>query len=198
MELFLIIPGMVAVGVLLNAFFGSGEDRTRDELCVGLQAMGVDARMAERGRREEETGKGSLGVLDIAQGPVRWINVREEGSGESQRYITEYGVPDQGYIPQLQIRPIFVKTFPVFGQVIDVRWEGTDEDLDIVQRLSNDQAIKHSIMVTEDEVTVVARRDHGCWLIRRETEDTPSPEQWQCYQGIADWLLATSLPASVR
>ena len=197
MEGVLIILGFAGV-LLLVAVMGGGPDRTRDKLCAGMQAMGVDARMAERGRLEEKTGEGSLGVLDIAQGPIRWINVREEGSGEDHGYITEYGVPDQRHLPQLQIRSIRVKTFPVIGRVVDVRWEGTDGDLDILQRLSNDQAIKHSIMVTKDEVTVVTRHDRGCWLVVRKTAATPSPEQWRCYQGIAERLLATLLPASVR
>ena len=197
MEGFLIILGIAAL-FLLAAVFKGGPDRTRDELCAGIQAMGVDARMAERGRLEEKTGEGSLGVLDIAQGPIRWINVLIERSGEDIDHITEYGVPDQRHLRQLQIRSVRVKTFPVIGRVVDVRWDGTDGDPDIVQRLSNDQAIKASIIVTQDEVAVVTRHDLGCWLIRLETTATPLPEQWRCYQRIAERLLATSQPASVR
>ena len=60
-------------------------DKTRDKLVHSLNALGVGATMAERGRPEERIrkswGKRSLGVIDIPQGPIRYINiVRQDGS----------------------------------------------------------------------------------------------------------------------
>ena len=60
-------------------------DKTRDKLVHSLNALGVGATMAERGRPEERIrkswGKRSLGVIDIPQGPIRCINiVRQDGS----------------------------------------------------------------------------------------------------------------------
>ena len=186
-------------GFVTRVFRWLGEalrDKKRDELCAGLCAIDVEARMAVRGRPEEETGPGSLGLIGIADSLIPWINVRRVGSGENLVYITEYGVPDPRYLPQLEIRSVRVKTFPILGRVIDVRWEareGNDLGLGIVDRLGYDPAIKDVIMGTGDEVTVVARRDYGCWLIRCRTAATPSPEQWGCYQTIAERLLATPL-----
>ena len=189
--IFLVIVGGF---ILLAAIFGRGTDTTRDKLCAGLRAMGVGAWMAERGRPEEKTGKGSLGVIDIGQGPIRWVNVREVGDSENTAYMTEYGVPDQRHLPQLQIRSVRVKTFPVFGRVIDVRWKGNDLGLGIAQRLSNDESIRGAIMGTRDEVTVQACSYLGCWLIVRDTEAAPSQEQLGCYQAIAENLLVQRLP----
>ena len=54
----------------------------RELVCAGLRRCGVDAQIAERGRPEEkifsERGTESLGVVDIAKGPIRWVNVRKE------------------------------------------------------------------------------------------------------------------------
>ena len=182
--IFAIIGGLF----LLAVTSASGPDKTRDELCAGLQAIGVDARTAERGRPEEKTGRGSLGVIDIGRGPIRWINVRVYDQGENTVHITEYGVPDSRHLPEIEIDSVRVKTFPVFGRVIDVRWQGKDLGLRIVERLSSDAAIKGAIIGSGDEVAVVARGDHGGWLIRRETTATPSAAQWSCYQAIAEHL----------
>ena len=189
--IFAIIGGLF----LLAANSASGPDKTRDKLCAGLQAIGVDARTAERGRPEEKTGAGSLGVIDIGRSPIRWINVRVYDAGETTVHITEYGVPDSRYLPELGIQSVRVKTFPIFGPVIDVRWKGNDLGLGIVERLGSDAAIKGAIMGNGDELTIVARGDYGGWLIRRGTTATPLAEQWGCYQAIAERLLEGRVPA---
>ena len=42
-------------------------DRTRDNLCAELRAIGLDAKLAKSGRPEENTGSGSLGLIIISQ-----------------------------------------------------------------------------------------------------------------------------------
>ena len=194
----LLIVAIVGGLFVLAAIFGGGPDKSRDELCAGLQTIGVDARMAERGRPEEKTGEGSLGLIDIGQGSVRWINARVEDRGETTVHMTEYGVTDSRYLPKIQIESVRVKTFPIFGRVIDVRWNGDDQGLGIVERLGSDSAIKDAIIGNGDELTVVARRDQGYWLIRREIRATPSAEQWGCYQAIAEHLLQVRVPGLQR
>ncbi|GAG14225.1 unnamed protein product, partial [marine sediment metagenome] len=88
--------------------------------------MGIDARMAERGQAMEGIGGiGSLGLIDISEGPIRWINVRKEtdydGDFEEIDYYTDYGVPD----PKLEttrdlygINTVPVKSFPLFGRIV--------------------------------------------------------------------------------
>ena len=168
-------------------------DHAREDLCEGLRAMGIDTRMEERGQREENSGVWSYGLIDIAEGPIRWVNVDDTGGQERANNIAIYGVPDSRYLPHVQIRSVRVKTF--LRRAIDVRWKGNDLGLGIAQRLSNDEAIRGAIMATGDEVTVVAAPDHGCWLIRRKTAVTPSLEQWGCYRAIAESLLRAPLQA---
>ena len=77
-------------------------DKKRDELCAHLQSLGIDAQLAPRDRKEENLTTGppasyilvdspnSLGLIDISQGPIRWVNVRKfrSGSGNLNRGIS--------------------------------------------------------------------------------------------------------------
>ena len=175
-------------------------DKTRDRLCADLCNIGVDARMAARGRDEEKVGgKGSLGIIHIPEGAIRWINVRKEKYGGGQQgsrtyYYTEYGVPDarlESASPTPYIRSIRKKTFPLFGKVADVLWEGEDYGTGVISRLNSDQQLKEPIMESRD-VTIEAIGDYGCWIMSTQTRDVPSRELWTCYQAIAQHLLAES------
>jgi len=181
-------------------------DKTRDELCARLCAMGIDARLAERGQVEEKFGgKGSLGLIEIPERSIRWVNVRKVttssgggpyGGGSTTYYYTEYGVPDARLGPDspgTRIKTIRVKSFPVFGKVIDLRWEGGDYGTGVIDRLNSDHQLKEPIMKSHG-VTITAISDYSCWIISTETEtetgDTPSRELWNCYEAIAQHLLA--------
>ncbi len=62
-------------------------DKTRDKLCSHLCAMGVDARIAERGRLEERlrTRWSSLGLIAIGNSPICWGNVlNQSGPGRNK------------------------------------------------------------------------------------------------------------------
>ena len=54
-------------------------DKSRDELADALNSVGVKAEIAERGRVEEVVenfgSPRSLGIIDIYEGPIRWINI---------------------------------------------------------------------------------------------------------------------------
>lgn len=75
--------------------------KMRDEFCAGLQQqLGINASLAPRGRREEQVKRAnrarSLGLVDIPDGPIRWVNVQEVGGAmEDTHYCATYGVPDQ-------------------------------------------------------------------------------------------------------
>ena len=182
-------------------------DHTRDDICARLRSLGIDAQIAERDRTEERIGCGnrrtypfqvdmrSLGLIDIAEGPIRWVNVLRSASSPSSGtvYRTDYGVPDPrlgprmtGYIPNLQIKSV--------RNVSVLRWKGKDSDRGIINRLNSDISIKHPIMENRD---VIIRADgyHKCWIIQVETREVPSKELWNCYQAIADHLLADWPPA---
>jgi len=169
---------------------------TRDRICAGLRMLEIDARMAMRGQIEEEIGgKGSLGIIHVLDEPIRWINVRKETSGgehSTTYYYTEYGVPDSRLgpdSPEAQIETVRVKSFPLFGKVVDLRWEGRDSDLRIIGRLNSDDQLKQPIMESRD-VTITAISDYSCWIMSTQTREVPSGELWNCYQVIAQHLLA--------
>lgn len=174
-------------------------DHTRDDICAGLQALGIDAQMAARGRPEENIETGfytqSLGMIDIAEGPIRWVNVRKRqprGPDASVAYYTDYGIHDSRLepdSPRPRIESVRIKTSPLVGQVVDLRWRGEDFGLGIMGRLNSDVSIKGPIMRSRD-VTIQAYSDHKCWTISTETRDRPSGELWSCYHTMAQHLLA--------
>lgn len=183
-------------------------DKTRDDICAALRSLGIDAQMAKRGLgkkwiglRDFSLGSSgeSLGLIDILQGPIRWVNVLkyQTHSGEGSRgytyYFTDYGVHDPRLGPN-SLRPeikICVKQFLLFDPVVDLRWEGDDFGLGIVDRLNSDVSIMSLIMQMSDlDVKIHAHHRHRCWIISTKTNDAPSKELWDCYQAIARHLLA--------
>lgn len=199
-------------------------DRTRENFCEGLQRLGIHAQMAERGCAEENIGLGgpltsrnytkSLGVIDISEGPIHWVNVlkkREPGKGGgSIVYYAEYAVPDTRLgpnSPRLRIKSVSVKTFPLVGKVVDLNWKGIDFGLrfigrmnsdlgwKLIERLNSDPELKEPIIKSRKvtiggSVIIRARCDHCCWIIATEIHSAPSIELWNCYQSIAQHLLA--------
>ena len=47
-----------------------------------------------------------------------------------------------------------------------------------------------STIMSSRDVVVRAHGDYRCWIISMETRDVPSRELWNCYQAIAQHLLA--------
>jgi len=187
-------------------------DKTRDRICADLQRLGVDAQMAARGRDEEKvrrtfldllvalggTSRESLGIIDIPNGPIRWINVRKTitisqyGYSEPS-YCVDYGVPDCRLNPnfKLRIKSVHFKRFSLWRkEKIDLRWKGKDSGLGIITRLNNDILIKEAIMMSDSDLTIHANGDFSCWTISTGTCKVPSVELWDCSKKIAGHLLA--------
>ena len=119
-------------------------DKTRDNLTSALNSLGVRAKMAERGRAEEEVRKRlftrSLGVVDIPEGSIRWINVVKQDGGQHNppRWWLVFCVPDEerDTTPDdlrevdarqtIDIKTIRTKSFPLFGRVTGIAWDGDD------------------------------------------------------------------------
>ena len=178
-------------------------DTKRDEFCAHLRSLGMDAEMASRGRREEKLGGGSLGLIDISKGPIRWVNVRRLGPGQDGNagYYAEFGVPDPKVtadFPKVRIRSVKVKTSWFFGKVVDIEWKGEDFGLGIVGRLRNDRSLKN--LATEkkyDNVVITARPEEECWTISYGVwastlggnHSLPSAKMWNSYEVVARHLL---------
>lgn len=169
-------------------------DKTRDNICAGLQSLGIDAQMAERGRSEEKIGgKGSLGVIDIPEGTIRWVNVsRISAQGSRTWYSTEYGVPDSRLwkviSPKLEIKSARKKDSWL--------WKGKDAGLGLIHRLNSDTSIGYPLLLSKSpKITIRAYSDNSCWVISNDWVKSnemcvPSEELWNCYKTIASHLLA--------
>ena len=165
----------------------------------GLKAIGIEAQKAKRQYDVYELDGGdSLGSIEILEGSIRWINVKEHrGVGQFNSlvsYHTIYGVPfDERYgaVPAITIQSVRVKSSPVFGRVVDMRWESDSFDVRVglVDRLNADTLLKHPIINSYD-VTIKSYPLRECWGLRTETGEVPTKELWDCYQSIAQHLLS--------
>jgi len=173
------------------------QEQVRNDIFNVLQTFGVRAQIAPPGLPEEEIGIGSSLLIDILEGPILWVNVREKTSSSGHgdvnySYYTEYGVRDYRLGPELtrlRIHSVRIKTFPLIGKVIDLQWKGKDYGLGIIGHLSSDNSIKPLIMSSRD-VKIYANSDYRCWILSTKTWHAPSEEIWNCYQAIARHLLA--------
>jgi hypothetical protein len=179
-------------------------DKTRDRICADLQGLGVKAHMATRGQLEENMGstflelKESLGIIYISDSPIRWIDVRRSiaVSKDDFRQLSCYivcGVPDFRLNPKvkLQIESDHFKRFLLWRkEKVALRWRGKDSGLGIIRRLDSDTSINQTIMMSDFELRIRSISDHKCWIISTEFNDILSRELWDCYQAIAQHLLA--------
>jgi len=165
---------------------------TRENLILGLHKLGISAKIAKRRRPEQKTGENSIGLIDIENSPISWINVRNWWDYEGpEHYATDYGIPDSRPLPDIKIRSVRVRNFPLLGNVIDVRWKGNN--MNVAHHLTKDEAIREAIIASHSEITVLTHPKQGCWLIPRSGREVPKPSQWDCYQRIAAKLLVAPL-----
>ena len=162
---------------------------------TGLQSLGISAQILPRGRPEEHIRRGCRCLINIPEGPIRWVNLRM--TTRPTDYFIDYGVPDLRLgpnSPKLLIKSVRIKNVPLLGDIVDWRWKGKDAGLGIIDRLNSDTSFKRPIMISH-EVYVQGYGKHRCWIISMPSDcstgwDVPSRDLWNCYQGIARHLLA--------
>ena len=176
-------------------------DKSRDKICAGLQSLGVNARMAARGSGD------SLGIIDIDDEPISWVDVRKVvtqhaggsgygGGGSSTTYYTDYGVRVAYRPPVTTIRSVRRKRFPLVGKVVDAEWSANGVDrtglvAGVLQRLREDGQVREAIMATRDvEIT----GHSSFWVITTQTREVPTRQAWDCYPAIARHLIAAEGP----
>lgn len=189
----------------MNNFFRKFRDQSRDVLARDLAALGIHIHLADRGRKEEKIRAGfrwlgsvSLGVIDIDGGPVTWINVvrikrRDRNSGPMYRVV--FGIPNDK-LPEnhhpLKLTTVRKKTFPVFGKVTDVDWNGSAVLLPLITTFSNDSAVDQFVT----EVGNLQVRTHPPqfqgFTIEVDRKFRPNLQHWAAIQKIAEYLLATT------
>ena len=83
----------------------------------------------------------------------------------SLRVIVTHDGPTAGwtrsYLVTPKIKSVRIKSPPLVGKVVDLRWEGEDLGLGIIDRLNGDISIKQRVVMSQD-VTICAVPDHRC------------------------------------
>ncbi|MFC2032001.1 hypothetical protein ACFLUS_01320 [Chloroflexota bacterium] len=176
-------------------------DKARDRLAQNLNSLGIRANLAERGRAEEKVENSwyqrSLGIIDIPEGLVRWINIlKKDGSKNSPpRWWVVLGIPDERPIPKHQavdIKTIRKKAFPLFGKIVDVTWKGNDSGTGLADVLSDDEAVK-DLAGNSGNLTIhsYAKEFQG-WTLQVDRRFKPTNQDWATIQKIANHILSSA------
>ncbi|MFC1984460.1 hypothetical protein ACFLU0_00395 [Chloroflexota bacterium] len=177
-------------------------DKTRDDLAQDLNTCGVRADLAERSRVEEQMEKSrykfqrSLGVIDIPEGPIRWINLvkRDRSRNSPPRWWVVFGIPDErpnSKYQAVRIKTVRKKTFPLFGKVVDVRWKGKDYSTGLIDVLSNDEVVKNlATRIGNLTVRSYVKEFQG-WTLLVDRRIKPVKQDWEALQKIAGYILSS-------
>ena len=175
-------------------------DKTRDELAYTLNSLGIKVEVSERGRDEEKIENSwhqrSLGVLDIPEGPIRWINILKKDAGQHNppKWWVVLGIPDERPVStrqQTKIKTVRKKTFPLFGKVVDVVWKGYDGNTGLVNTLSKDVPTKTlATRIGNLEVKSQANGFQG-WTLTVDRRFSPTSQDWETVEKIADYILSS-------
>ena len=155
-------------------------DKNRDRMAERLSAIGIKATMLERGRAEAQIRKraiweSSLGIIQVAGDQITWVNVvriRRRGKSNPAQYRAFFGIPDPTFPVEhhpLKIKTMREKSLPVFGKVIDVRWEAMDALAPLVDVFSKDEDIINFVKDVGDiEVHTHPKQFQG-WTVEVRT-----------------------------
>jgi hypothetical protein len=181
-----------------------------DNVYKTLQSIGLDVIGVKRGRPEEDTSfivnqaGESLGLIEIQNSPIQWVNVVEKpgnaSQGTSLSYINIYLIsstkaPFSGYHEAKSMR---VRNIPIIGHVKDIRWKskiGAWDDF--IQRIDEDVSLKQVLIRLRKDIEVRSFPKQNCWGIwsRQSWFDSAkglkkiSREEVGCYETTARHLL---------
>jgi len=175
-------------------------DKSRDELAHALNSVGVKAEISERNRVEEKIDNSwnqrSLGVIDIPEGPIRWINIlKRDGSDKSPpKWWVVLGIPDERPISstqQIRIKTVRKKSFPLFGKVVDVIWKGHDGGTGLITTLSGDVSTK-ALAKRLGNLGIKSQSDgFQGWILIIDKRFRPTSQDWETIEKIAEYLLSS-------
>jgi hypothetical protein len=176
-------------------------DKTRDNLAQNLNSLGIRADLAERGRAEEKIENSwyqrSLGIIDIPEGLVRWINILKKDANRNSppQWWVVLCIPDERPLSNhkaVDIKTIRKKTFPLFGKVVDVTWKGNDHYTGLAGVLSNDETVKNlAKRIRNLTVHSYAKEFQGRTLqVDRRFE--PTSQDWATIHKIANYILSST------
>jgi len=169
-------------------------DKRRDKVCANLNSVGIDARLAERGVKEEKASTPrwfrSLGLIEINKSPINFVHVIYVQTRYGRHYSTLYLIYDPGVINKagLKARSKRVKEPPLIGEVKDVVWKG-DLGGSITQRLNEDEYLKQELIRARHDVKVGTCPDINYWKIEAKGYLVKQVhEKWDVYEMIARHL----------
>ena len=169
-------------------------DKTRDVLADHLNSIGVEASLSERKRPEESIGnkwwRRSLGVIDIATGPISFINVvkKDRSKDSPPKWWIFLCVPHDKELPEsrsVNIRTKRRKSFPIFGSVVGVDWKGEDRGHGLAKKLSDDQQTDNLAADIGNIRLQTLHDDFSGWSIEIDRKINPTREQWESLERIA-------------
>ncbi len=181
-------------------------ERQRDRIFIDLNELGIDAQLSETYQPEQVIGiddmlktNKSLGLINIKDGPIRWINFKEarksKGLGGDYRciYHMDYGVPltKGSSITKQRISAVRLKRFSIFGPVVRIRWKGEGRGRIVASQLNAD-ALMGQAAVMDGGIELACYPDHLCWIISTNEWHSPSEEQWSAYQALARHLVTAT------
>lgn len=162
---------------------------TRQRLCADLRAMELETWIVERGRPEEGISGGlmgtSLGLIEVRDSPIRWINVLEHPASRyaATTYTNIYVVPDSRVRSgrHLELKSVRVRDTAVHGRVVEVQWTasfvgtrtaaasegGSSEGWEsaLLDRLSGDTSLQESLIRLNEAIAVRSVPTYWCWAI---------------------------------
>ena len=172
-------------------------DKSRDGLTYALNSVGVKAEMAERGRAEEKVEdsrwRRSLGVIDILEGSIRWVNIlkRDAGQHNPPKWWVVLGIPDERATSsrqQIKIKTVRKKNFPLFGKVVDVIWKGSEVDTGLVNTLTADVTIK---TLSKSVGNLEIKSQAQGWTVTVDRRFSPTNQDWETIEKVADHILSS-------
>jgi hypothetical protein len=175
-------------------------DKSRDKLARDLNSVGIRADLAERGRPEEKIENSwyqrSLGIIDIPDGPVRWINILKKDASRNSPPLwwVVLCLPDKRPVPNykaVDIKTMRKKTLPLFGRVVDVTWKGDDHHTGLAEVLSGDEAVKNLAKKIGNLTIHSYDKEFQGWTLQVDRRFAPTNQDWATIQKIADYILSS-------
>ncbi len=175
-------------------------DKSRDELARTLNSLAIRANLAERGRPEEKIENSwyqrSLGIIDIPEESVRWINILKKDASKNSppMWWVVLCIPDKRPVPNykaVDIKTIRRKTFPLVGKVVDVTWKGNDHHTGLCEVLSGDEAVKELAKKIGNLTIHSYDKEFQGWTLQVDRRFEPTNQDWRTIQKIADYILSS-------
>ena len=179
-------------------------DKTREDMAQFLSGVGVKTELSDRGRPEESIslshgwlpGRNSLGIIDIEDGLIPFINVirtKARDKNSPPRYNYVFCVPDKT-IPiehnALSIKTTRRKSFPIFGKVLGVEWQGASNVEPLVKLFSEDHEINEFVTQFGDVNIKTHPNKFQGWTIE-VTKRGVMADYWNTLQKIANYLISS-------